>query len=54
VVYIRKALDWILSGGEWQGPLLMQPHEIEVPLFLGESTGPIPMEAAGVRVARAG
>ena len=53
VVYLRKALDWILSGGEWQGPLLMQPHEIEVPLFLGESTGPIPAEAA-LRVASAG
>jgi len=46
VVYLRKALDWMLSGGQWQGPLLLQPHESEVPLFVGESTGPIPAGAS--------
>jgi LacI family transcriptional regulator len=53
VVYLRQALDWMLSDDEWQGPLLIQPRESEVPLFAGESTGPIPAEAA-VRLGKAG
>jgi DNA-binding LacI/PurR family transcriptional regulator len=52
VVYLRKALDWMLSAGQWEGPLLMQPHESEVPLFVGESTGPA-SAGAGVMLARA-
>jgi DNA-binding LacI/PurR family transcriptional regulator len=37
--YLEKAVDWILNG-EWTGPLLIQPDD--VPLFLGDSTGPAP------------
>ena len=37
-------------GEGWIGPLLMQPSQ--VPLFVGESTGPCP--AAGPNAAAAG
>lgn len=37
--YLRQAVEWMLRGeGPWEGPLLIQPDE--VPLFVGESTGP--------------
>jgi len=39
-VYLRKALDWMLSNREWQGSLVLQPDH--VPRFVGESTGPVP------------
>ena len=48
VTYLRKALDWMLSGGDWQGPLLLQPDESEVPVFVGESTGPVPARPFGL------
>jgi len=41
-VYLRRGLDWMLSEEEWQGPLLLQPDEHDVPIFIGESTGPAP------------
>lgn len=39
-LYLRQACQWMLGEQEWQGPLLIQPNE--VPLFEGESTGPVP------------
>lgn len=35
---LRKAADWLLTGRGWAKPSLHQPED--VPLFLGESTGP--------------
>ena len=40
--YLGKALDWMLSTDEWEGPLLLQPNDADVPLSIGESTGPCP------------
>ncbi|BCM88597.1 putative HTH-type transcriptional repressor ExuR [Abditibacteriota bacterium] len=37
-LYLRQASEWIITGEEWHGPLLIQPDD--VPLFQGESTGP--------------
>jgi len=42
-LYLRRALEWMLGHGEWQGPLVIQPED--VPLFEGESTGPCPAHA---------
>ncbi|RYX82001.1 LacI family transcriptional regulator [bacterium] len=39
-LYLRQASEWMINGGEWRGPLLIQPEDI--PLFQGESTGPVP------------
>ena len=39
-LYLRRATDWMLGEGEWQGPLLIQPDDVQ--LFEGESTGPAP------------
>lgn len=39
--YLEVCLEWFLKRNEpWVGPLLIQP--MEVPLFIGESTGPCP------------
>lgn len=37
--YLDKAINWMLHG-VWTGPLLVQPDD--VPMFLGDSTGPAP------------
>lgn len=39
-LYLRRAAEWMLGEGQWQGPLLVKPEDI--PLFEGESTGPAP------------
>lgn len=39
-LYLRRAGEWMLSAGAWEGPLLLQPEDI--PMFEGESTGPAP------------
>jgi DNA-binding LacI/PurR family transcriptional regulator len=36
--YLRGAVRWMLSSGEWHGRLLLEPKD--APLFIGESTGP--------------
>jgi DNA-binding LacI/PurR family transcriptional regulator len=36
IPYLRVCFDWIERGGDWQGPLLVQPND--VPLVIGEST----------------
>jgi len=36
--YLRRVADWMISGKNWRGPLLVQPTD--VPLFEGESVGP--------------
>ena len=51
--YLRRALGWMLSKEKWDGPLLLQPDQAEVPLFVGESTGPAP-QLAQTRFAEAG
>lgn len=38
--FLRQVTDWMLSDGEWKGPLLIQPED--APLFLGETVGPAP------------
>ena len=38
--YLRKAANWLLTGGGWAKPGLHQPED--APLFVGESTGPAP------------
>lgn len=41
VPYLTACLKWMARGGkDWIGPLLIEPPE--VPLFVGESTGPAP------------
>lgn len=41
VPYLTACLKWMARGGkDWVGPLLIEPAE--VPLFVGESTGPAP------------
>ena len=34
--YLRVCVDW-MAGGDWVGPLLMRPVNLEV--FIGETTG---------------
>ena len=41
--YLRRALQWMLSDEAWQGPQLIEADV--VPLFEGESTGPVPMDS---------
>lgn len=41
--YLRRALDWMLGDGAWQGPQLVEADD--VPLFEGESTGPAPVDS---------
>lgn len=36
--YLSTCFDWMVRGGDWEGPLLLQPRE--VPIFVGESTRP--------------
>ncbi|MHC4250420.1 MAG: substrate-binding domain-containing protein [Planctomycetota bacterium] len=38
--YLRPLVEWMAGGGEYDGPLLVQPEQID--LFIGESTGPAP------------
>jgi DNA-binding LacI/PurR family transcriptional regulator len=40
--FVRPATEWMISGGAWRGPLLIQPDK--VPLFKGESVGPAPKD----------
>ncbi|MBN1674852.1 MAG: substrate-binding domain-containing protein [Kiritimatiellae bacterium] len=50
--YLEFCLDWMAAGGgEWAGPLLIQPSD--VPLFKGESTGPCCREARARRAKKA-
>jgi hypothetical protein len=37
--YLQNTVQW-MCGEEWVGPLLVQPND--VPMFVGESTGPAP------------
>jgi DNA-binding LacI/PurR family transcriptional regulator len=47
--YLEVCLEWFLRKDEpWIGPLLIQP--MEVPLFIGESTGPAPTNLSEKRV----
>ncbi|BDI31589.1 hypothetical protein CCAX7_36400 [Capsulimonas corticalis] len=39
--YLRHAAEWMIGKREWQGPLLIQPTDVQ--LFEGESTGPAPV-----------
>jgi hypothetical protein len=44
--YLAVAMDWIEGGGiDWKGPLNV--HPADVPLFVGESTGPGPGDQRG-------
>lgn len=39
--YVRFCIEWMMKRANgWEGPLLVEPSD--VPLFVGESTGPIP------------
>jgi LacI family transcriptional regulator len=41
IPFLSVCLEWMKRGGkEWTGPLLVKPGS--VPLFKGESTGPVP------------
>ena len=40
--YLRRVVDWMISGKSWRGPLLVRPGD--VPLFEGESVGPAPAD----------
>ena len=43
--YVELCMRWLAGGGgQWEGPLLIQPGRLE--LFKGESTGPCPTQAA--------
>lgn len=35
--YFERAIEWIVRGGQWRGPLCVEA--VEAPLFKGESTG---------------
>ncbi|MBN2712836.1 MAG: GntR family transcriptional regulator [Planctomycetes bacterium] len=37
--YLEICFNWIIGGGEWDGPLVIGPDKM--PLFVGESTGPL-------------
>jgi hypothetical protein len=37
--YLRVCMEW-MAGGEWMGPLLMRPANLQV--FIGETTGRVP------------
>ena len=38
--YLEVCLDWFaIGGGEWVGPLLV--HPAQMPVYVGESTGPV-------------
>jgi len=39
-LYLRRVAEWMLGSEPWSGPLLVLPQD--VPLFVGESTGPAP------------
>lgn len=39
-LFLRRAVEWMLTGKDWKGTCLVQPAD--VPLFQGESTGPVP------------
>lgn len=36
--YLRKPVNWMVGAADWSKPTLFQPKD--VPLFIGESTGP--------------
>jgi hypothetical protein len=44
VPYLSMCIRHMANGGEWAGPLVIRPEE--VPLFVGESTGPAPESTA--------
>jgi len=48
--FLRPVAEWMLSGGEWKGPLLVQPED--APLFEGETVGPAPAGGACTVVRR--
>ena len=43
--FLRRVTDWMISGGRWKGPLLVQPED--VPLFKGETVGHAPKDGGG-------
>jgi len=48
--FLQKGLEWIVTGGkDWTGPLRIIPED--VPLWVGESTGPAPTSAVAAAVA---
>ncbi|MGB7158310.1 MAG: substrate-binding domain-containing protein [Tepidisphaeraceae bacterium] len=47
-LYLRQAVQWMFGDGEWEGPLLVQPKQVN--LFVGESTGPAPASPVVARV----
>lgn len=52
VPHLSTCLRWMLAGGrreDWVGPLLLQPSDI--PVFVGESTGPVRARAAAAKTA---
>ena len=50
--FLRQVTEWMISGDNWKGPLLVQPGD--VPLFKGETVGPAPSDGsltvAGIKV----
>ena len=40
---LRRAVDWLTGHAKWPTPSLEQPKD--APLFIGESTGPVPKSA---------
>jgi len=43
-LYLRKVAEWMLGEKEWEGSLLVQSKD--VPLFVGESSGPAPEDGS--------
>lgn len=48
--FLRQVTDWMISGTEWKGPLLIQPED--APLFKGETVGPAPANSVFTVVKR--
>ncbi len=44
--FLRQVTQWMLSGEQWEGPLLVQPDD--APLFEGETVGAPPADGSGM------